>query len=83
MGLSRIQTGQVYRFTGPEAAADNADEEDDLPVLSDPAQDENDGGSQPDDMVGEEDENSVALTSKKALELLEKDGLLPGRPRQL
>ncbi|CEG40844.1 myosin-like protein [Plasmopara halstedii] len=73
----------VYRFTGPEAAADNADEEDDLPVLSDPAQDENDGGSQPDDMVGEEDENSVALTSKKALELLEKDGLLPGRPRQL
>ncbi|CEG48473.1 Ribonuclease H-like domain [Plasmopara halstedii] len=53
---------------------------DDLPVLSDPAQDENDGGSQPDDMVGEEDENSVALTSKKVLELLEKDGLLTRAP---
>ncbi|CEG37396.1 uncharacterized protein PHALS_04990 [Plasmopara halstedii] len=31
-------------------------------------------------MVGEEDENSVALTSKKTLELLEKDGLLTRTP---
>ncbi|CEG48209.1 BED FINGER-RELATED [Plasmopara halstedii] len=64
----------------PGTAADNAGEEDDTPVLSYPAQDENNGGSQPDDMVGEEDKNSVALTSKKALELLEKDGLLTPAP---